>query len=186
MTMKLIRILILSITGSIVMVSCSSSKTYFTPQVRVKIENAGVDLNKIQFYVDRNIELKREISKEDAKVSKGDVKIEDGKYIDIISLKKNTPGICSGNYPDKILVSFEQGDNKFLTFGKTRNASVIDPYKLLAFEWFDNGDGRIQYEGKSYRITDGTQGSVMIKSKFVRKADQIKERKMEGNKVTDN
>ncbi len=172
------------VTVSIAGLSCRSSKTYFTPQIRTKVENAGINLNKIQFYVDRDMELKREITKEEASVTKGKVKIIDGKYINIINLEKYTPGICSATFPDKILVSFETGENKALTFGKTRDASATDPYKILAFEWYDNGDGRVKYEGKSYRITNGTEGSVMIKSKFVRKADKVTKRNMEGVKVS--
>jgi hypothetical protein len=165
--------------------SCSSSKTYFSPQVRAKIERAGVNTKGLQFYVDKNIELKREITKEQAHLTKGKISIEDGKYINIITLKKNTPGICNGTYPDKVLISFENGENKFLTFGKTKNASSSDPYKILAFEWYNNGDGLIKYEGDNYHLTNGTEASVMIKSKFVRKADHVKERTMEGVKVTD-
>ena len=128
------------VTVSIAGLSCRSSKTYFTPQIRTKVENAGINLNKIQFYVDRDMELKREITKEEASVTKGKVKIIDGKYINIIDLEKYTPGICSATFPDKILVSFETGENKALTFGKTRDASATDPYKILAFEWYDNGE----------------------------------------------
>ncbi len=166
------------------MISCSSSKTLFTPEIRTRVENGGIKLDKIQFYVDRNIELKREISKEEAKVTKGKVKIIDGKYINIVKLEKFTPGICSETFPEKILVSFEKGENKFLTFGKTRNAAVSDPYKILAFSWYDNGEGKIKYDGMFYHITNGTEGSVMIKSKFVKKADEVKERNMEGVKVS--
>jgi len=182
--MKLIQLAIITISVSLFSMSCSSSKTYFTPQVRAKIENAGVDLKKIQYYIDENIELKREITKEEGKVSKGKVRIENQKYIDIITLEKHTPGICSQAFPDKLLISFEKGDNKFLTFGKTHNASATDPYKILAFEWYNNGEGRVNYEGKSYHITSGTQSSVMIKTKFVRKADKITARGVNGLKVS--
>lgn len=184
--MKLIYVSIAIFSIALVSVSCSSSKTYLTPQIRSRIENAGVNLNKLQFYVDRNIELKREITKEEAQVTKGNIKVENGRYIDIITLKKNTEGICSSVYPDKIQVAFETGENKALTFGRTKYASSTDPYKILAFEWFKNGDGLIKYEGKSYHIGQGTEASVMIKSKFVRKADQVKQRKMEGVKITSN
>ena len=183
--MKKVRLSIAVIMASVLIISCSTSKTYFTPQVRTKVEKAGVNLNKIQFYADRNIELRREVTKEESQLSKGKIVIENGKYINIITLKKNTPGVCSGVYPDKVLVSFETGENKFLTFGKTQYATAFDPYKILAFEWFNNGDGMIKYEGNSYRITNGTQAGVMISSRFVRKADEVKQRQMEGVKVAD-
>lgn len=184
--MKSIYVSILIVSISFVSISCSSSKTYLTPQVRERIENNGVNLNKLQFYIDRNIELKREVTKEEAKITKGNIKIENGKYINIIKLKKNTPGICSSTLTDKVQVSFENGENKSLTFGRTKSGGLYDPYKILAFEWFKNGDGMIRYEGKSYRIDQGTDASVMIKSKFIRKSDEVKERKMEGVKIAAN
>ena len=49
--MKLIRFLILSITASVLMISCSSSKTLFTPEIRTRVENGGIKLDKIQFRV---------------------------------------------------------------------------------------------------------------------------------------
>jgi len=171
---------------TVTLLACSSSKTYFTPQVRAKIEKAGVDLKQVQYYVDRNMELKREVSKEEAQLSKGKIKIENGKYINIITLQKNTPGICSGIYADKILVSFETGENKFLTFGKTKFAGALDPYKILAFEWGKNGEGMIRYEGNAYHITNGTEASVQISSKFIRRADKIEKRQMQGVKITSN
>jgi len=184
LTMKIMNLAIAGISIVVLATSCSSSKTYFTPRVREKIENTGVKINDLQFYVDRDIELKREVSKDEAKLSKGDVKIINGKYISIIKLKKNTPGIVTEVFPDKVLVSFEKGENKFLTFGRTQYGTGTDPYKILAYQWLNDGDGIIRYEGKSYHITAGTQGSVMIKSKFVKKADQVKQRNMEGVKVS--
>ncbi|MDE3235350.1 MAG: hypothetical protein KGO81_05290 [Bacteroidota bacterium] len=171
--------------SSVLLFSCAASKTYFTPQVRNKIERAGVSLNKLQFFIDRDVLLKREITKEEAQVAKGNIQIENGKYIDLIRLHRNTPGICTGTFPDKVLVSFEQGDNKFLTFGKTKYATGTDPYRILAFDWLKDGEGTIRYEGKTYHIVNGTDAGIQIKSKFLRKADEVKERNMNGVKVSE-
>ncbi len=178
--------LVLIAVVSVIISSCSVSKTYFTTDVRNKIENAGVPLNKLQFYIDRDVELKREITQAETHLNNGEVKIENGKYVSVIHLKKNTPGVCSGIYPDKVLISFETGPDKFLTFGKTKFATAAEPYRILAFNWMKNNDGLIQYEGKSYHIIDGTEASVMIKSKFLRKADEVKHRNMEGVKIAAN
>ncbi len=182
--MKLKYFLLSSLILSIFLSSCFTTKTTFvTPQVRTKIEKTGFTVEQLQYYIDRDIELTREVSKADAKLIKGNIQIEDGKYIEIVKLAKMTEGICITNYPDKLLISFEKGSNKFLTFGKTQNAMPTDPYRLLASSWLENGDGMIKYDGQLYHITKGTEASIVIKSKFLKKGDNVKVRKMEGVKI---
>lgn len=165
-------------------VSCSSTKpTYFTSRSRDKIETNNVPLTKLQYYIDRDIELRRELNKEEADVKKGNIKIINGKYIDIVTLKKGTPGVCVSQYPDKILVSFETGSSKFLTFGKTKFSTDKDPYRLLAFDWYNNGDGYIKYDGKNYHITKGGEAGIKIKAQYLRANDKVKQRNMQGVKV---
>jgi hypothetical protein len=165
-------------------VSCKSAKpTYLSPVVRNKVVNNGVSLTQLQYYTDRDIELRREITKEEADVKKGSIKIVNGKYIDIVSLSKGTPGICVGQYPDKILVSFETGSNKFLTFGKTNYATDKNPYRLMAFNWDNNGNGFIKYDNKNYHITKGGDAGVKIKAQYLRRSDKVNQRNMQGIKV---
>ncbi len=162
--------------------SCSSSKTYFSTQIRQKVESTGTPLTQLQYYIDRDVELSREILKDETKVTTGVVRFENGKNLNIITLKKNTPGVCTKVLPDKILVSFEVGDDKFLTFGKTKYATETDPYKVLANSWI--GDyGSITYEGKNYFIHFGTEASIMIKTRELTK-EEVNKRKMKGRVIT--
>lgn len=162
--------------------SCSSSKTYFSTQIRQKVESTGTPLTQLQYYIDRDVELSREILKDETKVTTGVVRFENGKNLNIITLKKNTPGVCTKVLPDKILVSFEVGDDKFLTFGKTKYATDTDPYKVLANSWI--GDyGSITYEGKNYFIHSGTEASIMIKTSELTK-EEVNKRKMKGRVIT--
>ena len=100
--------------------SCSTSKKYFTPDVRAKIERAGVPLEKLQFYVDRDVQLTREVPTTETEIKKGSVKVIDGKTVKVINLSKDTKGICTKSVNDKVLVSFEDGSQDFLTFGKNK------------------------------------------------------------------
>jgi hypothetical protein len=163
--------------------SCSTSRKYFTPEVRAKIENAGVPLEKVQFYVDRDVQLTREIPTTETEVKKGSVKVIDGKTVNIIHLSKNTKGVCIKSLSNKVLISFEDGNNNFLTFGKTKLATPKDPYRVMAFEWLNDRGGVIKYEGHPYHITLGEDASLKIKSKFIRRANKILERKMKGNEI---
>jgi hypothetical protein len=162
--------------------ACGSSKTYFTTAIRQSVEASHQKLDKVQFYADRDIILRREMDKEDTKVYSGKVKIENGHYVNIITLKKNTPGVCTVTTNNAIGVSFEQGSNKFLSFGKTKDADPEDPYRILANEWVDDY-GLVKYEGKEYHIlSDGTEASLMIKTKVYKKSVR-EEREMKGRKV---
>ena len=168
----------------IVLVACSSPKTYFTSSIRAKVENSHQPLEQIQFYSDRDIVLRREIKTGEAKVTSGKVKFENGHYVNIITLKKNTPGVCTVVKNNVVGISFEQGENKFLTFGKTKFAKPDDPYRILANEWV-NDYGVINYDGKQYHIqSSGTEASIMIKSKLLKKS-KVEEREMKGRKVGD-
>jgi hypothetical protein len=166
----------------LVLAACGSSKTYFTTSIRRSLEASHQKLEKVQFYADRDIVLRREMDKEEAKVNSGKVKIENGHYISIITLKKNTLGVCTVATNNAVGISFEQGNNKFLSFGKTKDAEPEDPYRILATEWVDDY-GIITYEGKQYHIqADGTEASLMIKTKFYKKLVKD-EREMKGRKV---
>lgn len=167
----------------VVMASCSTPKTYFTSQIRKRVENNGIPLTKLQYYIDHDVELRRELIKGETKVSSGKVKFVDGKYLNIIVLKKNTPGVCTSSYPDKMSISFEMGDGKFLNFGKTKMATPTDPYRILANQWA-NEYGIVTYEGKQYYIQpSGTNASIMINSSEL-KTSEVAKREMKGRSVS--
>lgn len=173
-------LLLLCITVS-VFASCSTPKTYFTSSVRSDVEASSVPLTKLQYYVDRDVELRREVSSSNAKVSSGVVRLEHGKYINIITLKKNTPGVCTKAYNDRIDVSFEMGDGRYLTFGKLKRDNYA-PYTLYASSW--NRDlGEISYDGMQYYILPaGSEAKLMIR-KDVLQTIKTEKRKMNGRKV---
>jgi len=162
--------------------SCSTPKTYFNSSVRSQVENSSISLEKLQYYVDRDVEIRREVSSSSAKVSSGVIKLENGKYVNIVTLKKNTPGVCTKTYPDKIDISFEVGDGKYLTFGKLKNRDINAAYTLYANSWLNNL-GEINYDGKQYYILpEGSEARLMIK-KNVLHTIKVDKREMNGRKV---
>ena len=166
---------------SVLFTACSSSKTYFSNQIRRKVENSGTDITQLQYYIDRDVELSREIVKGGTKVTSGEVRFENGKSLDIITLKKNTPGVCTKALSDKIFISFEVGEDKFLTFGRTKYTSDKDPYRILANSWIGNY-GAITYEGSRYFIHSGSDASIMIKTSQLNNIE-VNKRKMKGRTI---
>ena len=161
--------------------SCSSPRTYFTSSVRSNIEANDIPVSKLQFYVDRDVELRREVSSANAKVAAGVVKFENGKYVNIITLKRNTPGVCSKIYDDKIDVSFEMGDGRYLTFGKLKRDSRA-PYTLYADNW-GKTYGEIKYDNLTYYILPGgSEARLMIRKDAINTL-KVDKREMKGRKV---
>lgn len=162
--------------------ACSSSKTYFTPAIRNFIENGNQNLKKVQFYIDRDIVLRRELATGETKVTAGKVTIENGKTVNIVTIKKNTPGVCVLEKNNIVGISFEAVDANFITFGKTKFAQPNDPYRVLANNWMGD-EGIINYEGKQYKIQqEGSEAGILIKSKFIKKYT-VQDKTLEGRTI---
>lgn len=175
------KLVIFTSLALLVFASCSTPKTYFTPSVRSNLEANDIPVSKLQFYVDRDVELRREVASGSAQVSAGIVKFENGKYVNIITLKKNTPGVCTMAYEDKMDVSFEVGDGRYLTFGKLKRDSRA-PYTLYADSW-GRDLGEIKYDGKTYYILPAGSGARLMIRKNALNTLKIEKREMKGRKV---
>ena len=81
----------LSIIFTITLASCSTAKkSYFTVDTRKRVEEKAIPMEKLQFYVDKDVELRRELASRETKVTSGKVILENGKYVNIILLKAGT------------------------------------------------------------------------------------------------
>ena len=170
-------------------VSCSTiPKSYFTPEVRTRVESKAISLTKLQYYIDRDVELRRELATGETKVTSGKIKFENGKYINIIRLKKFTEGICTSvNSTNSIEVSFETGEGKTLKFGVRPNAGPEKAYQIVSNELVKDNSyliaGKVNYEGQTYFIQpDGVAARLMIQKSVIDKME-VKQRTMKGRRV---
>ena len=70
----------LSVILVVALSSCSTSqKSYFSVETRKRVEEVAIPVEKLQFYVDKDVELRRELTARDAKVTSGKVIFENGK-----------------------------------------------------------------------------------------------------------
>ena len=161
--------------------SCAGSKSYFTSDVRIRMEKNHISTEKLQFYIDRSMELRRVVASRDAKVTDGRIRLINGKYVNIIKLKRGTPGVCTGFYANAVNVAFESGDGQYLTFGVPAYGSG-NVYQVQAQDWI-NGTGKVMYEGNAYYIQPkGVEAKLLIDKSIVDKF-QVKSRTMKGRKV---
>lgn len=171
----------LILIGCLFFISCTTGKTYFGSELKNDLVASNVDLKKVQFYVDRDIVLQRQVSDRSAKVSGGEIKLQNGEYVHVVRLKKGTPGVITNVYRNKVDVAFEMGDKRYLTFGEVKVGREL-PYTLFADSWH-KGLGAIRYDGFTYYIMPGGgDAKLVVKKKYVNQS-KVSERSMSGRKI---
>ena len=164
----------------LILTSCSQ-KVYFNAQVRKQLEQLNIPLDKLNYYVDRDVILRREMSSEETTASSGIVKFENGKYINIIKLRMYTTGVCTKISPNKLNIAFEDGSN-FLTFGYPKNGTNENAYQINADEW-KNDIGKITYEGKVFYIDEKSSDAKIKINQQWKAKKAVNQRVMKGRKV---
>lgn len=159
--------------------SCSTSRVYFTVAGKKQLDEAGIELKKIQFYPSSDLLLSRQLSKEEIAVYKGKVRIENGRQIEEVIIPSGTPGVCEWNDEKSLRVSFDQGDGKQLIFlVEKRNGVVVEEshFKIAAKEWvnLNNGNriGKVDYQGKVFNLVRGQDARLMIDKERLVKTQQ--------------
>lgn len=179
----------------------SSCKVYFTEDLRNRIESNGYDLSKVQFYTSKEIYMTREINSSEAKLSQGQVKFEKGQYLEIIQIKKGTPGKCESASKGNLTLSFELGPNRRLNFENKEPQYPLNTYSLkpdncdlkkysrnisiggvVTQENFEEKICKISYDGKTYQVKYFNEPELLIKKKEVRRR-QVKKRVAKGVRV---
>lgn len=176
--MKTIKSILFISVFTLLIVSCSSKKIMFTQTLRNQVERHGLDVKDIQFYNSKDIVLQRNSNTDSARIEGGRISFEKGKVVEIVTIKKETPGVCVNLTGSTLDISFEDDDNKKLIF--KRNS---DQYELSAMS-FDGPYGRVIYDSISYYFDASNRKSVYLKvqKEDVSKYDQ-KTRTASGRQV---
>ncbi|HVW62723.1 MAG TPA: hypothetical protein VHC48_21880 [Puia sp.] len=172
------------------MTGCSSSKVSranlvpFTKDLRQKLERENIDLKQVQFYIDQKLVLDRNLGDQKVAVTSGVVKLENGKYINQVIIPAFTPGVCENAEGDKLMISFEKGNNN-LPFGPG-SGYTFNEYSLYGTEW-RNGTTAVTYDSNKFRARCGTCQDVASVTLLVRKSvmDKVerKSRTLKGRTV---
>ncbi len=176
MKMKFIQLVFLAL---LLFTACSPKTIYFTQQTRNKIESNGIKLKDVQYYNSHKIILQRNLSYEETKVASGKVSVENGEFIELIHLKRNTPGVCESFTSGSLDVSFEAGENRKLRFIQNEEKK----YQISAIEW-KNKFGKVSYDTLYYYIKPGGEKALLkIRKDNIFKYDK-QERVVKGRTVT--
>ncbi|WP_044171980.1 hypothetical protein [Flectobacillus major] len=162
--------------------SCQKN-VYLTGSMMHTFQENELDLTRIQFYNDNPLVLERDVPSSDAKIKSGKVIVKNGRYINRISLEKNTPGLVQREEGGYLLITFEQTDGEnWLRFGAVPGERGEYFYQIVDA----NGSptfSRLDYEGNKYLVVYSNPRVRLMLSKSVLNNLRIKERKMKGVRV---
>ena len=168
--------------GLLMLTSCSSRLTYFTEDLYEEQGWSQEDLKKIQFYISKDIRLKRELTGGSSEIISGKIKVEDGRKIEEVIIPKGTPGaFLFSPKENRFAVTFEaEGDDNYLMFGPSPKYS--DRFVLLASDW-KRRSGKVSYAGKSWRISsEEAYAALLVDMRKVSKVD-VNSRTAKGRRV---
>lgn len=169
----------------ILLTSCSPKLTPFTEDLYQENNWSESDLKKIQFYVSKDIVLRRQAVKGSSKIERGEIKVVDGKRVEEIVIRKGTPGVFLFQPKEnRFAISFEsrEYDDPYLIFGPSKKAR--GRYVLRAKDWdSDRRGGKITYDDKTfYTPTESAYAVLMVDLKRFRDT-KVKSRTAGGRKV---
>lgn len=155
--------------------SCSN-KMYFTYDMKKRLDYYDLDVERVQFYNSQKIVLTRVVPHDDARIVNGEIKLEDGQFVEEIIIKRNTPGACRLDEEAFLGVSFEQGDNKIISFVLS---DVSDYYEIEVIER-GPGAGKIIYDSLLYNIDPNSEMAKLLVRKDDKYIYQINQRVAKG------
>ena len=160
--------------------SCGPQLSYFTQRLYDEGQFTDYELKNIQFYLSRDIVLRRDISRGRSEVVAGEIKMVDGRRVEEVVIRRGTPGVMVYHpKEDRFGISFENGD-RYLMFGP--NPKAGNRYVLLAAQW-NRRTGKVTYDGRQFRVNaDDALASLMVDLKKVRRVS-VKSRVAKGRTI---
>ena len=160
--------------------SCKNLVPY-TSAMKNKYKWSEENIKKIQFYVSNDVILQRKLTNATTEIVQGKIKTIKGSKVDQITILAGTKGVVTSMPKDnKLMLSFEIGDDHNLSFGVNPNAS--DKFVLLASDWND-GMGRIHYAGNEYYSSpDSKYASLLVDLRKIENSE-VKQHVAKGRKV---
>jgi len=162
--------------------SCAPSLKYYTKDIHDDSRWSDSELGKIQFYLSNDIVLWRDVNRGESVISKGKIKMVDGREVEEIIIKRRTPGVFLFS-PQKnhYAIGFDTNDDtKYLIFGPSEK--VNGRYVLLAKDW-DRRFGKVTYGDKVYRTTNESAFAYLMVDVDKTRSTKVRKTKATGRKV---
>lgn len=162
----------------------SSCKTLVPFTQDLKTSNGWTDneVKQIQYYNSAPIILNRQLKSNETGIVSGKIKMVDGKQVEEIVIRKGTPGVVSA-LPDgqRMAISFEIGDDHYLTFGLDKNRG--GRYYLRLKDYQKNKYALVTYFDKTYNVSPQALTSYLQVNMKKIKKEQLSMRVAKGRKL---
>lgn len=143
--------------------------TVFTEDLRGTLEGAGISINKVQFYNDKPIMIKRQgVNANDISVdAEGQISIQNGKTVQTINVRPFTPGVIMSTTAGSLNVSFDdtQKDKKgmhFILQGNQYYLETVDNTKFM-------------YNGNTFDIQTGVGTRLFVSKDLLNQVNRQSE-----------
>ncbi len=179
--MKTIHNLFIAGLSVILLSSCSEKLSYFTQDVYENYRFDEEDLKRVQFYLSRDIRLRRDFDGGSAQIENGRIIIENGRQIEEVIIPRGTPGVyLFSPKTNRFAICFEDDDDKFLIFGPSPKYS--NRFVLMASEW-GRDHGIVTYAGKRWRVSsEEAYAALMVDMRKLEKIS-VDQKVVKGRKV---
>lgn len=164
--------------------SCSPRLSPFTQRLYEDQGWSNGDLERIQFYMSRDLVLYRELRGGSSEITQGEIKVVNGRKREVISFRRGTPGVfIFSPKENRFAVSFEEtGNDKYLIFGPS--PKFDDRYVLLASDWNRNR-GQVTYAGRKWTVdSEAAYTTLMVNLKRLRQ-EETDSRVVKGRRIDD-
>jgi hypothetical protein len=180
--MNLFKKIVFGITLFSVVSSCTTNSvpftnyTVFTEDLRRNLEAANISLDKVQFFNDKAITIRREISDpNDIKVNEeGKISISNGKSIQTIGVLPFRPGVSLGSGDGTINVSWDdtQQDTKGMRFTLSGQNYYLDVLP----------DNKLSYKDRTFDLQAGNGARLFVSKDLLKQVSNQRET-LKGRKV---
>ena len=131
----------------------------FTKELYNILKASNIDVRKVQFYVDQQIVLSRNLTQGKTEVINGVIKFSNGNYVDEVIIQQHTPCVVDSVDYDGFRVSFGGGASNWFKFINSRQSTYPNNYVCSGTNWKD-GSADLLYNKLVYRGSCGTCGSL--------------------------
>lgn len=163
-----------------VALTACNKKVVYNASLRSNLDSKTITPDKIQFYISKDLEMRREVSSNNTKITDGKIQYTKGRQIELLNLKELTPGICIKYTDTTLQVAFDQ--NNYLTFISKDNGQNQEDYVLYTTT-NSNGQHEIAYGNQTYIVPESASLThLLVKRKDANKL-KVKTKKIKGRKI---
>ena len=172
--------LFVSLSVIIFLGSCSPVLSPYTQRIHNEAGLSKEALSQVQFYVSDDIVIHREAGGVRTEITRGEIKIVNGKEVEEIVIQAGTPGVLVKMPGGNLAISFDSGVVHYLVFGP--NAREHGKYTMMAKDWVRQ-IGIVEYAGTEYRATpQSSRAHLLVNLKKIN-SKKVDRKKAEGRKV---